>query len=80
MNRMKIGRRRLKSLSCYGNYRVNRQDGARVCAGLDRHPSSVTAWRKKEAWLAEISSVRAFSTKPHFLDLLGRIQRNMRKV
>lgn len=58
---------------------MNRQAGNTGCVQvLTGSPALSQRGGEVEAWLAEISSVRTFSTKPHFLDLLGRIQRNMK--
>lgn len=58
---------------------MNRQAGIRGHVQvLTGSPALSQRGGEVEPRLAEISSVRTFSTKPHFLDLLGRIQRNMK--
>lgn len=56
MNRMKIGRRRLKKPFMLWELQSEQAGWEhRVCAGLDRHPSSVTAWRRKRhGWLRSV--------------------------
>ena len=47
MNRTKIGRRRLKEPFMLRELQSEQAGWEhRVCAGLDRQPSSVTAWRR----------------------------------
>lgn len=56
MNRRKIGRRRLKEPFMLWELQSEQAGWEhRVYAGLDRHPSSVTAWRRKRhGWLRSV--------------------------